>query len=238
MKNITEKFGTLYLPKTAFVIYEKKAAQKQVYIESYDIGKDGYPVNAHPLTVRECSQLAKVLDSSDEMKRSFLKPEGLLPSNVIYINPDHDGFAVWHTPARQEQLYFTDTLGIPNGMASLPALLWKAGKDTLHIYALTDCNCINEQTVLYHAPFFNIYTEGKVCMGTVSVKIDSDCRLEEFINLWQQYFFTSYFSHLFQGHNPVKGNIVQLWQGLVETHKLFPVKALLKNGLTIKNIIR
>ncbi|MFV8327742.1 hypothetical protein [Flavobacterium sp. ZS1P14] len=30
-------------------------------------------------------------------------------------------------------------------------------------------------------------------MGTVAVTIKSDCLLEEFIALWEQYFFNSYF---------------------------------------------
>ncbi len=238
MTDITGNFGTLYLPKAALVIYEKKDSQKHIYIESYDIGADGYPINAHPLSMRECSHLAKVLDTSDEMKRSFLKPEGLLPANVIYINPDHNGYAIWHTPPQRERLLFLDELGISNGAANLPALLWKAGKDTIQVYALDSNAAIDENTELYHAPFFNIYKDGKVCMGTVAVKIDNDCRLEEFIQQWQDYFFNSYFSHLMVGHNPVKGNIVQLWQGLIGSKKSFPKKLLIKNGLTIKNLIQ
>lgn len=75
-------------------------------------------------------------------------------------------------------------------------------------------------------------------MGTVAVNIQPDCLLEEFMQLWQQYFFNSYFSHLMQEHNPVKGNIIQLWKNLVGSRKKFPQKALIKNGLTIKNLIQ
>ncbi|HEY0054295.1 MAG TPA: PRTRC system protein B, partial [Pedobacter sp.] len=190
------------------------------------------------LTVRESTALAKALDTSEELKSNFLKPAGILPKNVLYINPDRNGYAVWHTPEQYLNLLFSKDLTIPNGKTFIPSLIWKASKKTLQIYAYESGAELNEQTLLYHAPFFNIYNNGKVCMGTVAVNIQPDCLLEEFIQLWQQYFFNSYFSHLMQEHNPVKGNIIQLWSNLVGSRKKFPHKALRKNGLTLKNLIQ
>jgi len=237
MNNITTDFGSLYHPKKAFVVYQQQGQGKHIYVESYDMDSKGYPVNAHPLTVRESNALAKALDSSPEQQRSYLKPAGLLPKNVLYINPDQNGYAVWHTPQQRVNLLFIEDLGIPNGKAHVPALLWKASKEALQIFALKGGTEPQEQTVLYHAPFFNIYETGKVCMGSVAVNIQPDCRLETFMHQWENYFFNSYFSHLFAGHVPVKGNIVQLWQGLINSPKKFHQKVLIKNGLTIKNIL-
>jgi PRTRC genetic system protein B len=237
MKDITTTFGTLYNPIKALVVYQKDNTDKSIYVESYDMDKNGYPINAHPLSLKESTQLANALDTSEEFTRKFLKPSGLLPKNVLYINPEQEGYAVWHTPAQKGNLFFVESLGIPNGKASIPALLWKASKNTLWIYALNSNQEICETTTLYHAPFFNLYEDGKVCMGTVSVSIKADCLLEEFIQEWEQYFFNSYFSHLIQKQSPVKGNIIQLWQTLVFSGKPFPMKSLLKNGLTIKNLL-
>ena len=237
MNNITDKFGTMFYPKKAFVVYERKGQGRDIYIESYDMDDKGYPVNAHPLSMKESIALAKVMDTSEELHRSFLKPQGLLPHNILYINPDHNGYAVWYTPQQTIGMLFVDNLGIPNGKASIPPLLWKASKNSLQIYALKEDTGLNEQTLLYHAPFFNTYEDGKVCMGSVSVNISPDCQLEDFILQWEGYFFNSYFSHLFEGHIPVKVNIVQLWQSLINSRKKFPLRSLAKNGLTIKNII-
>jgi PRTRC genetic system protein B len=237
MKDITPTFGTLYNPVKAFVVYQKNTLDKNVYIESYDMDKNGCPINAHPLSLRESTGLANALDTSDELKRNFSKPSGLLPKNVVYINPDHDGYAIWHTPIQKVNLFFVDSLGITNGKASVPPLLWKASKNTLYIYAMDTDAKIKEQTPLFHAPFFNLYADGKVCMGTVSVTITADCPLEAFIHQWEQYFFNSYFSHLIGDTSPVKGNIIQLWQTLVTDGNPFPMKSLLKNGLTIKNLL-
>jgi len=134
-------------------------------------------------------------------------------------------------------MFFVESLGIPNGLASIPPLLWKASKNTLWIFAMDTKSEINEQTQLYCAPFFNLYADGRVCMGTVAVNIKSDCPLEEFTALWERYFFKSYFSHLISDKNPVKGNIIQLWKNLVGSRKKFPIKSLLKNGLTIKKLL-
>jgi PRTRC genetic system protein B len=237
MKDITTTLGTLYHAVKAFVIYQQDASDKNIYVEAYDMDKNGYPINAHPLSVHESSRLANALDTSDELKRNFLKPSGLLPKNVLYINPDQNGYALWHTPAQKVDLFFVEGLGIPNDRASLPPLLWKASKNTLWIYAMDSNTEIGEQTALSSAPFFNLYQDGRVCMGTVAVNIKSDCLLEEFIALWEQYFFNSYFSHLIGDKSPVKGNIIQLWQSLVNSRKQFPIKSLIKNGLTLKKLL-
>lgn len=87
MNDITQNFGTLYRPVKAFVVYEKDSTDKQHYVESYDMDDSGCPINAHPLSVREATALAKSLDTSEELQRNFLKLESLLPKNVLYINP-------------------------------------------------------------------------------------------------------------------------------------------------------
>ncbi len=237
MRDISNSFGTLYQPIKAFVIFEKEATDKRIYVESYDFDKKGFPINSHPLSLNESKQLAKALDISDFLKRSFLKPTGLLPKNVLYLNPDQDGFAIWHTPAQKRNLYFVESLKIQNGEFSLPPLLWKASKKRLSVFALNSNSAINEQSPLYHAPFFNLYKNGEVCMGTVSINIQSDCSLEEFITQWENNFFNSYFSHLIMKQSPVKGNLIQLWQKLFKTQKEFPLKCLTKNGFTLKDLL-
>ena len=199
---------------------------------------NGRPINAHPLCVTESRTLAVALDTSDELKQNFLKPEGLLPSNMLYINPDRNGYAIWQTPKQRVNIFFAESLGIPNGRTNIPALIWKAGRNELSVYALGNGRHLDGDTILYRAPFFNIYENGRVCMGTVTVNIHPDCMLEAFMKQWETYFFGSYFSHLLGNISPVKGNIVQLWQTLVNSHRNFPVRQLVKNGLTLKNLIQ
>jgi PRTRC genetic system protein B len=239
MNNITHAFGSLFHPEKAFLIYKQRnnASTDKIYIESYDIAPDGSPMNAHPLSLREAGELAKALQNKEDKKLGFLKPAGLLPKNLLYLNSGTDAYAIWYTPKQKASLLFSKNLDIPCGNANIPPLIWKASRDTLAIYAITDSEDISGATLLHNAPFFNIYRDGKVCMGNVKINIPANCPLESFISLWQEAFFNSYFSHMIQSHNPVKGNLVLLWKSLVGTRKQFPINSLIPLKSTLKNLI-
>src|SRR5690606_31082657 len=130
MNDITEKFGTLYYPKSALVFYETIGTETDMYVEHFDMDSNGTPVNAHPLTVKEAEILAKALQTDEERSRAFLKPKGILPTNILHINPSEKGAVIWYTKAQQRQLYFVGSLGIPNGKAQVPPMLWIANKNS------------------------------------------------------------------------------------------------------------
>jgi PRTRC genetic system protein B len=239
MKDLTNTFGNLYQPVKALLILQKTGSdyQSDFYIESYDMDSKGCPINGHPLSIPESHKLAKALQVNEKKAQGFLNPKGLMPPNVLTINSSSSGYAVWHTPPQQIKLLFTENLDIPSGIASVPAMVWKAGKNSIQVFAVADYD-FSESTPLYHAPFFNVYPDGRVCMGNVRISIPKDCGLEQFMELWQNYFFNSYFSHLFGGHQPVKGNIVQLWQHLTASGEQFPNDVLIPNKYQIKNLLK
>ena len=238
INDITQDFGTLYHPKSALVFYETKGSNTDVYVEHFDMDSKGNPINAHPLTVKEAGVLAKALQTETEKNRAFLKPNGILPTNILHINPNAEkGSVLWYTKAQKKQLYFVDSLQIPNGKVQVPSMVWKASKNSLAVYALATDRRPTEKTKLHYAPFFNIYEDGKVCMGTVSIDIKNSASVEEFVQAWEHYFFNSYFSHLLGNHSPIKGNCVNVWKELVNTDKPFPKKVLKPNNKTLKNLL-
>jgi PRTRC genetic system protein B len=238
MTDVTNAFGTLYHPQKALLVYAASQNHTQpYYIEAYDLDTEGKPVNAHPLSVSEANSLVKALQTAERKKNGLLTLKGLMPKNVLHLKTDQNPYAIWYTPAQSVPLFFKADLGIPSGLCALPALLWKATKKGMAIYALADDADITLETPLYHAPFFNVYEDGRVCMGNTQVSIPKDCSLEEFMRLWQEAFYNSYFSHLMHGHLPVKGNIVQLWKGLSGTGKPFPAQVLIPNKSTLKHLI-
>ncbi|CAI9685533.1 PRTRC system protein B [Elizabethkingia anophelis] len=237
-KDITQDFGTLYHPKSALVFYETKGRTTDVYVEHFDMDKNGNPINAHPLTVREANILVKALRTEKDKDKAFLKPSGILPTNILYLNPSAEkGTVVWYTKAQQRKLFFVDGLQIPNGTAYVPPMVWKASKNSITVYALASDRRPTDKTKLHYAPFFNIYEDGKVCMGTVSIDIKKSASVEEFIHAWEHYFFNSYFSHLLGKHNPIKGDCVKVWNDLVNTDKPFPKEILKTNSKTLKNLL-
>ena len=234
IKNITKNFGVLYHPVSALVFYQNKDENTtDMYVEHFDMDNDGNPVNAHPLTVQEANALAESLHT---VNRVFLQPNAILPTSILHINPGN-GTVIWYTTAQQRQLFFVEELEIPSGTAYVPPIIWKASKNDLSVFALSDNRRPTEKTPLYYAPFFNIYEDGKVCMGTVSIDIKNSASVEEFVQAWEHYFFNSYFSHLLDGYNPIKGNFVNLWKDLIGTDKPFPKEVLKKNNRTLKNLL-
>ena len=236
--DITASFGTLYHPKSALVFYEAKGENTDVYVEHFDMDKNGSPINAHPLTEREANALAKALQTEKNKDKAFLKSNGILPTNILHINPNTDkGAVLWYTKTQRRQLYFVSGLDIPSGQAYVPPMIWYANKNCLSVFALTSDRRPTEKTPLYFTPFFNIYEDGNVCMGSVNINIKNSASVEEFTGAWEDYFFNSYFSHLLGRNSPINGNCVHLWKDLIQTGKPFPKEVLKKNNKTLKNLL-
>jgi PRTRC genetic system protein B len=241
MKDITQNFGTLYHPTSALVFYQNEERNKEIYVEHFDMDSNGNPINAHPLTNIEAKTSAKALNLNTEKEemQDFLKPISILPTNILYINPNKDkGNVIWYTKSKKRQLFFTENLEIPNGTAEVPAMLWFANKRNLTVFALSSNRRPTAKTTLFYAPFFNVYENGNVCMGTVNVDIQKSTSLEEFTEKWENYFFNSYFSHLMNEHNPVKGNCVNLWKSLIHTDKTFPKEVLKQTNLSLLKLLQ
>ncbi|MEZ2336366.1 PRTRC system protein B [Mucilaginibacter sp. RCC_168] len=246
MNNVSQQFNEQYLPVKALLIYQSAEQESEnyeykpteIYVESYDIGKHGNPINAHPLSLKEMSTLSELLQSTQELQNNYLQCKGVIPQNLIYVNSQTNGYAVWYTTPQEVNLFFSDALGIPSGKAKIPALLWKAAKERLEVFALKGKNKPNADTPLYYAPLFNLSQNGSVCMGTVNVQIDRQTYLEQLMTQWESYFFNSYFTHTLGNHRHSKGNLIQLWQGQIGTGRDFPQDELIKNGKTLKDIIR
>lgn len=238
VKDITESLGILYHPKSALVFYQSIGAEKDVYVEHFDMDKNGTPINAHPLSEREAEALAKALMTEKQKETAFLKSAGIIPTSILHINPSRDkGAVVWYTKSQKRPLYFIDALGIPCSEAFVPPMVWQATKNSLRVFALMGNSRPTEKTPLYCAPFFNIYEDGRVCMGSVNINIKNSACVEQFTKAWEDYFFNSYFSHLMGENSPVKANCVSLWKDLVSSGRPFPAEVLKKTNKTLKNLL-
>lgn len=237
MKNLNKQFTTLHEPVKALMFYRSNANEQDYFVESFDINNHGRMVDPHPLSLQESQKLAETLLTTVRLSDHYLQSEGFFPSQVLYTRAGQNGFAVWYTPPARRRLLFTKSLGLKDGMYSVPAMIWKADREELSIYALKQSDKPSLSTQLFHAPFFNIHDGGNVCMGTVDIEIDRDTRLESFIKQWEDYFFGSKFSHTLGVRAPVKGNIIQLWESLYDNRKKFPTGSLQKHQLTINKLI-
>lgn len=72
-------------------------------------------------------------------EKEFLKPKGIIPSNILYINStefSQNEKVVWFTKAQKKDLFFVENLNVPNGKANVPPLLWVGNRRSLKIFAL------------------------------------------------------------------------------------------------------
>ncbi|SOD80837.1 PRTRC system protein B [Spirosoma fluviale] len=247
INKITDELNDVYVPTNALVTYRHMRAtqtrndawSQALYVESFDIDqKSRKLINAHPLSNREAIVLSKTLYNAHSEKTAFLKPTGLLPANVLYIDPTPDaGKAIWYTPATTRKLLFVESLTIPSGEAHVPALIWKASKTGLTLFALPTDEKPTADTPMFQAPFFNVYGHGPVCMGSVNVRIKRSASLENFMSAWESYFFNSYFSHTIR-ESPINGNIVLFWQNQIASQEPFPASVLKATSYKVKDLIR
>lgn len=235
MEDITNSFGTYFYPSSALVFYQSEGGYNDTYVEYFDMDGNGTPINAHPLTAGEAKKLATTLNI-DEENLNQLRSDGILANNLLSFDAK-SATIIWYTKAQFRELLFAEGLGIKSGTAHVPPMVWKADRESLHVYALTTNRKPTLNTSLHYAPFFNVYENGTVCMGTVDIKASETGSIKELMTLWECYFFNSYFSHLMADHNPVNGNCVLLWESLIGSESLFPNEFLIKNNKKLKDII-
>ncbi|WP_153848403.1 PRTRC system protein B [Sphingobacterium paramultivorum] len=234
MEDITNSFETYFDPTGALVFYQSKGGYNTTYVEYFDM-ENGIPINPHPLTVNEGKRLATAL-KVDEENLNHLKSDGIIPSNLLAFDAK-SAKIVWHTKAQFRELFFNKNLGIKSGKAHIPPLLWIADRENLNLFAISTGRKPTLSTSLYYAPFFNVYEDGSVCMGTVDIALAETGSIKELMSHWENYFFNSYFSHLMADHNPVNGNCVMLWENLIDNGKLFPTEMLVKTSKKLKDIL-
>ncbi|MFJ1382186.1 PRTRC system protein B [Capnocytophaga canimorsus] len=240
LKDLTENFGELYYPISAVVFYQTtQKYNTKCYTEFVHLDTDGTPLSAQPLCKEQAENLAKILASVDDKNNGFLQSNGLLPANVLYVNSAENGYVIWYTKAQRRKLLFAPSLQMEKVCVSIPPLVWKAYKDKLFVYALAKNRKPSLKAPLHYAPFFNVYENGNVCMGSVQIQITNSTYLENFMNLWESYFFDSYFSHQLGSYPIIKGktDLKNLWQELSKTQKSFPTELLQPNNQLLENVL-
>ena len=233
MNDLTKLISDCYSPFKAILFY--RDANDSFYLESYDIDNNGMAINAHPLSLKESAEIADALGNSRELKNGYLNGASLLPRNILHM--DKDGGVVWHTSSKKVNLFFHADLGISDGMTYVPPMIWKADKNLLHVWAVRNNKRPCEETLLYHAPFFNVYDMGNVCMGTVRKQIPSDCSLEQFMSLWEKFFFNSTFTHTIRNGTVSGEELGKFWKRQIQSVEKFPVAKLKKCGLKLREVL-
>jgi PRTRC genetic system protein B len=167
---------------------------------------------------------------------------GFLPASVLVR--ETDGLVWWKPPGRRALFFKTkeasDGIGTRSQIVPHPGLVFKAKSDGhWQVFAVKGAQRPTPETRLCHAPYYNVWSDGRICVGNVSVPDSSDM---ERMAAWEDAFFDSYFTHANnQGVRMCKhhGGLGGLWRELLdETPRRFPQKYLLEiDNLTLQGVI-
>jgi PRTRC genetic system protein B len=102
---------------------------------------------------------------------------------------------VWWSPPQIRSMFFKKShegTFTGQGLCPCPGLIFMARKNDLRIFAVKGVERPVLQTELHQAPFFNVWSDGLVCMGTAIAPEAAD---SQSIDQWESTFFGSNFTH-------------------------------------------
>ena len=179
-----------------------------------------------PLDKRGLAELATTLFTANRTK------PGLLPPNVLSVGNDH---LVWWSPPATRPIFFRgsgrDTskqfnIGERNGITFHPGLIFAVKDAKWYVLAVKGAERPTADTLLYVAPYFNVWENAVICAGNVPLP---KAAVTEKIAAWEKAFFESNFTHtnvtrLVQ----YKGGGHRFWADMLDgKFEAFPEKVLL-----------
>lgn len=163
---------------------------------------------------------------------------GFVPECLLYL--DGDTMAWWVPPARRHIAFRTTELGAPERgeVVPHPGLVFKVdGRRRWHVWAVAGAARPSEASPLLQAPYFNVYGDGGICTGNVSLP---DGTTAERIEAWNQAFFGSFFTHPnVQGKLVTyRGGAMKFWRDMLDgRHAEFPERVLVSTGRTLADVL-
>ena len=200
----------------------------------------------HPV-VRKGNSQAIYLAPGQSLTSAFLKTLAaelgarikaeILPANILARTPD---MITWWTQARWEVMFFGGTdqkaRELNGAIYPHPALAFKVTDHELFVRALEKDERPTEATPLKIAPYWNVDSAGRVCLGSTRVPDDISASS---IPGWTFGFFRSQFTH---PNGAVRltthpQGFVGLWKSLKNTESAFPVQFLADANETLLQFV-
>lgn len=214
-------------PQRAIIVYRDKTNYAYKYfLETREIKNvDGkYLLMAPvPMANNVMKDIARSYVKSNSVEMQF---KGMIEPHLIHASNRTGLTAVmWYRPAMKRSLNFSaSTLHIKGDCnVHTPATLYLVINTTLYIWAMMTSERPNMKTKLYNAPYFNIYKDGNVCLGTARV----GQKTKSFEQEAERFERAFYMAEQSGGHRTgtCKTEIAKLWKDLIKKKTPFPSKA-------------
>lgn len=207
-----------HIPTCGMIVYK---AGEEFYLQMHDIVRSGDKytwAEGRPFQREQLQELAFALKKQN---LSTLKLRDLLSERVLYFQPHLTGTRfIWYAKPQKYHLKFSDE-NIVDGQYFMPGLIFAVSDRKLYIFAFKGTEKPSAQTKLYHSPFYNVETNGVVCMGTIA---DSKKKayLEEEIERWERRFFGGVFTYAHWSDSWLKGIKLPALMKKIKNAKAFP----------------
>lgn len=228
MNKLTSKISARLTPQMAIIVY---GYEQSVYLEQRNI-ENGKMGAGRPLSKDCISQIVKAIaEDNEEMELGY---RGVIPKNLLYADTTSGRTKlVWYNPPMKRMMYFTKSLGIPDGEVYVPGILYVAEDRKLRVWSFKGKT---PKDKLYIAPYFNVNDEN-ICLGNAKVAKPRHLTFSESMEYWEQMFWKSEFSHILGG-NPINGNLAVITKDCIETGKPFPSDVLIPSKHNLKEFLK
>jgi PRTRC genetic system protein B len=212
VSNINE---TLPLKGIMLLYNGSRNNENQCYVE-YQPVQNGKPEAPVPLSLTSLENLYTYMVGR---KMGHGQMAGVIPDRLIYMNPTLNVY-VWKVAGGKRDVKMARGTSLRKGWINYPPMIFMVNGENLSIYIYK--GRLGSASKLHPAPYFNVYDDGSVCLGTVKLTaVNSAVTYTEFIDAWESIFFNSKYSHGI-------GDNHKIMKGLINSRKQFPWKKLAK----------
>ena len=227
--NFTEN-EVFSLSKTILVY----ASKQNTYATVHDVGLDA---DGRPFILPGKAATKEAIASIAKSLIKNVRLGGYLPDNVLSVGVDS---LVWWIRPQTKRVFFkcSEFGGERTAETPHPGLVFHVSGNDWSVYAVKGKDRPTPETELFLAPYFNVWSGGKICTGNVTTPGKTT---EESIKGWTEAFFNSYFTHP-NVHTPsklvnYKGGSYAFWQSMLDgKHKNFPEKVLVPMNRTLATL--
>lgn len=191
-----------YVPKAALVVFEN---QNDKFIELRPIRKDGSMGAAKGISNEFVQNL---LASFSKEYRSI--PHGTIPENLLYCDTRQGQETyVWYNPPMKRNRFFDSRLGLEDGIYHVPGTIYAVRDKTLSVFCFAGKKAKMDSQLL-GVPYFHVYQDGHVCMGSAKAEIPETDKLsyQDVLLAWERAFWNSVDSHT-NGSPSTRGNLIE-----------------------------
>lgn len=209
------------------IVYYSDSNDNNCYFQFHKISDRGTLLYGKPLyedTLRGLLKSVEIKNKNDWFIKDRIK------HNILSLSLDRKR-VVWCVKRPKEYLHFSND--VKSGLYFLPTIIFTLENNDLSVFALKK---VGDNSILYHAPFYNVYKSGNVCMGNVKLEFNR-YEINHIIEQSQKAFFGSLFTHTNNGNIIENIDFVRYMNSICNTNKPFDNNYLKSTSIKLSTLL-